>query len=320
MISKSVQTSNASDNQVHDKSFKRFFSKRIYVQELLKVSLPKRIICSLNLKTLRLISNPPSEGLKELFMDLLFEIQLKGSNVFAKIVLLFEHKSIQEKDLLWQLFKYQIRLYEQHKVPILPIVVYTGKNKEWKQELSFQAHLALQNKVSIRSYKILNPYVLDFNYVLFNLPKFDIANKLSEDSLLVPILHTFQKIRLLYDTQKRDYFLKNFLFAEKVSDRYKLDIINRSIIYFRQYKKDLSLDMLRKISKDISKEGGKNTMEILDYTMEDLAAKSRKEGIQETKHNIILGLLKDRIDISTIAKATEVSKEEVLKIQKEAGL
>ena len=79
------------------------------------------------------------------------------------------------------------------------------------------------------------------------------------------------------------------------------------------------------------KEGGK-TMESLKYTVEGALERGIVQGMEkglahgmekgraEGQQSVILNMLKDKMDIQAIAKYVGVSKEQVLELQKQAGL
>ena len=86
-----------------------------------------------------------TENYEEKLTDAVFSVSLKN-NKTANIVLLIEHKSYQqsqdrEEGLLMQLLQYQAAIYSQNSGPIIPIVIYHGRRKDWKEPKTFQDSL-----------------------------------------------------------------------------------------------------------------------------------------------------------------------------------
>ena len=64
-------------------------------------------------------------------MDVVFSVQLKRAKQAVKIVLLLEHKSYEDPNLLKQLLHYQACIYERWPYPIIPVLLYHGKPRRW---------------------------------------------------------------------------------------------------------------------------------------------------------------------------------------------
>ena len=54
------------------------------------------------------------------------------------MVFLLEHKSYREPGLMRQFLNYQNRIYSQRDNPIVPILVYHGREPEWGGPSAFQ--------------------------------------------------------------------------------------------------------------------------------------------------------------------------------------
>ena len=125
--------------------------------------------------------------------------------------------------------------------------------------------------------------------------------------------------------------------SKEFADLSRDDIIERIIIdeledialYFIQYNPHITEDVLKKAYKEVCIEkGGKDYMEELDFTREGAKLKGieigRQEGFQkgrqEEKKNLILNMLKMKMDFSTIMKCTGVSEDQILELQKQVGL
>ena len=196
------------------------------------------------------------------------------------------------------------------------------------------------------------PYLMNFSYVPFDLSVYDIESK-AKGSMISPILHLFQGIWSL-DSRKstkeqHDFFIKFFSFVKKVSQstdkEYIIELITKAMTYFYQYNNQLNKEVVQSASKEVTQQlGGEDIMEAFDFTIEGTMKKGiqigREEGIQigqekgreegrqegrqegkqegreEGKQDIILKMLKNNMDISTIAKITESTENKIREIQK----
>ena len=99
--------------------------------------------------------------------------------------------------------------------------------------------------------------------------------------------------------------------------------------YFYQYNSQLNKEVVQSASQEVTKQlGGEDIMEAFDFTIEGTMKKGiqigqekgiqigREEGRKEEKQDIILNMLKNKIDISTIMKITKVTEDKILQIQK----
>lgn len=137
---------------VHDSFFKFVFTHPDRAAELLALSLPSKVLRSLDLASLRLLKGSfvPSE-LRETYSDLLFETPLRPSaneqpGLF--VYLLFEHKSAADPSTVLQLLGYMIKIWEPYRVrntarlpPIIAVVVYHGRRR-WNAPRTFGDYFA----------------------------------------------------------------------------------------------------------------------------------------------------------------------------------
>ena len=117
------------------------------------------------------------EDLKNHFSDLVFSVLIKGHDFpAARVYLLFEHKSSPDAMVGMQILRYMAlqwkELFDQNKLingklpPILPIVVYQGREDWWHAKTSFP------DMVDIPS-DAFRPYIPDFAFAFFNIRGMD---------------------------------------------------------------------------------------------------------------------------------------------------
>ncbi|MCF8372192.1 MAG: Rpn family recombination-promoting nuclease/putative transposase [Bacteroidales bacterium] len=119
----------------HDKFFKEAFSKKEEAGDLIKNVLPEGLSNNIDVSTLQLDSTSYiDEELQESFSDLVYNCVYKGKTKI-KITLLIEHKSYAVDYPHLQLLKYLQKIWEANikqktaLVPVIPILVYHGKEK-----------------------------------------------------------------------------------------------------------------------------------------------------------------------------------------------
>jgi predicted transposase/invertase (TIGR01784 family) len=126
-------------HNIHDIFVRESFSDSERAVAFFERFLPETIIHHLNLETLTVLKETYiNETLKEHFSDLVFEVSLKSDiTVKTDVVLLFEHKSSPDRNVLFQIgyyiFAHWTKCLTENKEPkpIIPIIYYQGK-KNWK--------------------------------------------------------------------------------------------------------------------------------------------------------------------------------------------
>ena len=150
-----------SKSSLHDVFFRGVFGEKKYSMDIFKLILTPNEFKFFNWRTLKLEANTfINEYLKESRTDLVFSVKPKGSKIETQGVFLMEHKSYADSKVMEQLLKYQAASYLRTPAPILPIIVYHGKNKDYKGPLGFYGNLEKLHNPSIR--RSLSKNVLNF--------------------------------------------------------------------------------------------------------------------------------------------------------------
>ena len=84
------------------------------------------------------------------------------------VLFLLEHKSSEDPNTLIQLLEYQTTIYKEKRMPIIPILFYHGKKREWKLPLNFHDFLKDFRGRLRRRFK---KDVLNFRYRLLNVDR-----------------------------------------------------------------------------------------------------------------------------------------------------
>jgi predicted transposase/invertase (TIGR01784 family) len=152
---------------VHDKFFKETFSRVDVATNFLEELVDEKLVKKLDLSSLKIDNNSfIDEELEEYFADILYTCDYEDIGK-VHIALLFEHKSYKEDHPHWQLNQYILNIWKasskqkkKKPIPIIPIVIYHGKEK-WGYQ-------------PIRSYfesldEDLLRYIPEFDFHLINL-------------------------------------------------------------------------------------------------------------------------------------------------------
>ena len=82
-----------------------------------------------------------SEEMRERRTDILCSVKIKNGGERLGLLFLLEHRSHQGRDIHQILLEYQTPAYRALKMPIIPIVPYSGKRPKWTQPLDFHGSL-----------------------------------------------------------------------------------------------------------------------------------------------------------------------------------
>jgi predicted transposase/invertase (TIGR01784 family) len=208
----------------HDKFFKKIFSKKENISELLMKILPDKLITKLNLSDLSLDNTEYiDDKLRTSFSDLVYNCNYEKEDI--KISLLFEHKSYPEQYPHFQLNRYMLNIWQSQlaqkkKVTqVIPIIFYHGK-KKWKKK-EYTDYFKIKDDE-------LAKYIPEFDYHLFDLNIVNeteiqklfkniqvrisllvLKNIFSPEKLLREIKTVFQGINEILETEEGEHFFEH---------------------------------------------------------------------------------------------------------------
>jgi predicted transposase/invertase (TIGR01784 family) len=136
-------------HQPHDKLFKLGFSDPATAAAFLREHIPARISEALDWDALELL---PGSFIDPRFRahesDLLFAAPMSGHA--ARIYLLFEHQTTEDKLIALRLMRYMVSVWERHladspggPLPVILPVVLAQNDREWKLRPEFGALFSL---------------------------------------------------------------------------------------------------------------------------------------------------------------------------------
>ena len=297
----------------HDQFFKRFFSQIFYAKELLKLILSPKELAQCDLKSLK-VEKALSQTKR---MDLILSFYFKHlPNKQIKILILVEHKSKFDKKLYSQVLSYQAELYKEadEEILVIPVLFYHGR-VSWRWKTSFQEGVlgGFFSKIPSSLKKSMincDLRVIDTNTIEDKSLR---AVFRAKSSKMACVLKSLDKIWLLRDNKHE---LEKLLFSIFRGFKTKKELLVFTK-YFRlagvSYQDLRGLEKKAKTKGLITTKGG--FMDIREEIMLDGWQKGLKQGEQKKRNEVILNMLKNKLDISMISKVTGLSVKEIKKFK-----
>ena len=315
---------------IHDLAAKELLTDKECIVEFFKARFTKRQFNQFNWTTLKLEKGSfVRSDLKERFMDVAWSVRPKRSKQWVRVIFLLEHKSSQEKvkhgeipRLMLQLLEYQTEVYLRQSNPVIPIVVYHGKDKVWRGLSSFRGYL---NKLPRVVEKEFGRYTLNFSYILVNIHELCSSTK-AKKSFIYPMLVILSNIWSMSENMIKDALL----LVSRLGEKDRLEMARRVVSYVSEYDERFTLERLGEIESKILKEGDR-TMALVKFIKERDREEGREEGIKQGIEqgiekgiekgceNTALRMLKDGLEPDTVSKYTGLSHERIEELQKKAS-
>ena len=304
-------------HSTHDSFFKYFYSDPKLAQELLHLIFSKEEQKAYLLDKVK-IEKDTFEGKS---MDLVLSVPFRDfPNKRLELFILLEHKSHYDKNLFEQVLGYLFlirRALIQQKGsprPVLAVLFYHGKAPlKWKSSLQEEDFQGFFEKISLETRKNM----LNYGLRIINTqdPKIQKACE-DKDFKGRGVIKLLSEV---WDTKKPSPSkLEKFLFDFKdLLEDLEGERRKDTILQIYEYLEDntgLEEKAWKKaeawlIEQGFLTEGG--VMNIREHIREN----ARWEGRQEEKQQVILNMLKEKIDTSVISKVTGLSEKEIKKIK-----
>ena len=309
----------SSPNNPHDKLFKATFSEKDVVIDFINNFLPTPIQEKINLSSLRLQANSYiSPSLTEFYSDVVYSAYFGEGEI--QICLLFEHKSYLSNHPHLQILRYMVGAWfqmisQKEKLkPIIPIIVYHGKEK-WV----YQSFESLFDKLD----PTLRPFLPTSDYLLTQI------NSLSDEQLeqmQIGILR--QAFLLLKHGRDPNYLFQNFhtLFSSlepySQANQYSNLIISLSVytIGVSGIPEETFIKLVQDLPPSVNEHIMTTYEQIIQKGKSEGKVEGKIEGIIENQNLMITNAFKDGFDISVIARLTGLTEEEVKNRIQELGL
>src|SRR5690625_4979207 len=292
----------------HDKFFKKMLSVPGAAEEFIRLSVPAKILRMIDLKTLEITDqNLLTEKMDDLFMDLIFECQLKKE--FGRhdlyISILVEHKSNPEKYISIQIGRYLFERYQKQLDlnikplrPIIPLLYYHGE-KDWEpKEL---------NQLFEQEFLDIQSYLPNFSFLFHDIKK-------TSDNNIRQLNHTMLVQGLMMQKYFKNMEMLSHIGFEVLKTLADVDDkLNLKTSYF-VYLSVLNEKEKQKLMKLIDQLHDEKKIESMHF-VEELEYRARLNERQKLTDQAIRKMLQKNMEVDTICEIMDVSEDYVLKIQ-----
>ncbi len=303
----------------HDSFFKLFYSDIELAKELLKLIFSKKEIGAYDLNKVKIEKDTFEEKRADLIFSLPFKKYPKSR---VKIFILLEHKSSYDKNLFSQLLDYQV-LGRKHSIqqvgypqPIITVLFYHGKEPlKWKKSLqeedfgSFVSEIPIESRKNMINYepKIINTQDPKIRKAVKGgkFKGYSVINLLSE------IWSLKKKVTPLKVTDAYAEF-EEILKDLKGKERRTVEL---RILEYLKDNTELDAKTWEKAEKLLVEAGVLTQGGIMQDVLEIVKEKGRWEGRQEERQQVVLNMLKKKLDISIIAEVTGLSEKAIRKLK-----
>ena len=266
-------------NFIHDAFFKEIYAQERYCLDIFRLIFTPKQFALFDWDTLKSEATVSVDSKwKEARADLVFSVKLKRIKKPVRIIFLLEHKSYQNPMLLKQLLTYQVDRYLKEDCPIIPILVYHGREKTWRAALSFQKSLVNLTPDIEREF---GQNILNFTCKLLNIQNIDVQRGRARTLTSRPILYI---MRHIWQVDAK-VLARLFKIGEKLTVEERDALIRRSIDYARGYNRSLTWQVVERIEQNTIKNEEKKIMPVLKSFLDEATEKGlkrgRKKGLEE---------------------------------------
>ena len=272
---------------VHDLFFKQSLSEPGVAADFVRQYLPQAVVETLDLETIQLLSGSfVEERLRGQHSDLLFQVgQREGGT--ARLYLLFEHKSANDRLSPLQLLHYCLRIWERDLReepgaplrPIIPVLVYHGR-RPWNVSTDFTGFF--------HGPEALRAYWPAFRYQLLDLHSRSEEEVTGDPLLRFPLLI----LRVIFRGDLPEQLVRIAGLLRHHSDRALVQtLLLRLLSYVAQASDAVSLEHMEAALIAAEPQEGANIMPTLaqQWREEGLVA-GREEGRLETRASLLTGI------------------------------
>ncbi len=301
--------------QAHDKLFKETFGSVKIAKDFMNGYLPASIRDIVDLTTLEPQKDSfINKELQEVFSDLLFRADINNKEGY--IYFLFEHKSYQDKLVIFQLLRYMIEIWESKvkkqgsdELPvIIPLVIYHDKG-EWRVKTKLGDMINGYNRLP----EDVKRYIPSFEYLIYDLTKYN-DEDIKLESVTRIIIKIMRDVRHASKGKVMDIITEGFTLLDEIIEKDTIMHYMESCLrYVLSVRSDIEKDELIQIADQISVEGSELVMTIADKLREE----GKQEGKQEEKRKVVKNAIIKRMSIEDIMDLTGLTEKEIDKISRE---
>ena len=315
----------------HDVGYKHIFSHKATFLEFLRSFTKKEWANLIKEEDLILVDKSYIlADFEEEESDILYKVKINGQEVIFYVLLEFQSKVDFQMPMRLLFYMTEVwrdilkntdkntRKRKSFKLPaIIPIVLYNGKNK-WTAKMNFKEILS--------GYELFEDNILDFNYMLFDINRYDddelinMSNLVSAIFLLDQEMNEEELIRrlrkIIYVLKKISpeqfnvfkQWLKNIVKPRLKEEMQKQvdDVLNKS----NQEEVDVMVSNLGKTLDNIQKKA-------IERGMKQGIEQGIEKGIEKKAREIAVKAIKMGMDNSVVVELTGLREDEIDIIRKE---
>lgn len=298
-------------NNIHDKSYKTLFSNKDIFLSLINDFTEEQWKKELTAENLTLVNKSfILADYEEVEADIVYQAEIEGQKVIFYVLL--EFQSSVDYSMPIRLLMYMIEIWREvlkgiskdeikrkdFKLPtIVPIVTYNGKDK-WNVPLTF--------KEKITRYELFGDKLLDFEYVLLDVNRYDKEVLLQKESISSAIFLLDQKVGYEEYMHRLVTIAKAF---SKLTAEEKLELKNWLANTLSEEIKDIALSILDADKEDVDKMTANITR-----TIEEIKEEAELKG----RIDVAISLL-DVLDDETIAIKTKLPIEKIKQLRESSA-
>ena len=307
----------------HDNFFKLFYSDIELAKGLLKLIFSKKELRAYNLNQLKIEKDTFEAKRADLIFSLPFKNYPKNR---VKIFILLEHKSHYDKNMFSQLLDYQV-LGRKHSIqqkgypqPIIAVLFYHGEQPlKWKKSLQEEDFGSFFQKIPIESRKnMLNYEPKIINTQDPKIRKALKAGKFKGYSVIKLLSEVWSLKKKITPLKVRDVYAEFEEILKDLKGKERKTVELRILEYLRD-NTGLDLKVWERAEKLLLSEGILKQGGLMQDVWEIIREKGRWEGRQEGerkgRQEVVRNMLKEKADISFIAKVTGLSEKAIKKFK-----
>ncbi|AOR95218.1 transposase [Clostridium butyricum] len=305
----------------HDVGYKHIFSHKATFLEFLRSFTKKEWANLIKEEDLILVDKSYIlSDFEEEESDILYKVKIDDKEVIFYVLLEFQSKVDFQMPMRLLFYMTEVwrdilkntdkntRKRKSFKLPaIIPIVLYNGKNK-WTAKMNFKEILS--------GYELFEDNILDFNYMLFDINRYDDDELINMSNLVSAIFLLDQEMNeeeLIRRLRKIIYVLK------KISPE--------QFNVFKQWLKNIVKPRLKEeMQKQVDDVLNKSNQEEVDVmvsnlgkTLDNIEKKGIEKGIEKKAKEIAVKAIKMGMDNSVISELTGLKEDEINIIRKDVS-
>ncbi len=187
---------------------------------------------------------------------------------------MLEHKSWRDAKLMVQLLEYQTAAYRKQMIPILPILIYHGRESKWPYNLEFHQNLASDSPEMI---DMFGRQVLNFIVRCVNLRRPQVQRQIMERKLETKlILYIFDRI---WDADLKTV-AELLRMGQELDDTRRKVLIGKAVDYICRVRPEITREKIMEVERAVIPQEV-FTSPFLEGTLEDKMQEGLEQGLQQ---------------------------------------